>query len=299
MSIFIDKDTRVVIQGITGKEGSKIAGEMSRYGTKVCAGVTPGRGGTETDLGVPIFNSVHEALSFFPEINTSLIAVPAKFGYEAACEAVGARIPLINILTEGLPVFQVARLLRQAEDAGVQIVGPSSVGIISPGKAKLGSIGGGGLDTTTFCPGSVGVVSKSGGMTSEISRVLTMAGLGQSTALGIGGDILIGTGFAECALIFERDDETKALVIFGEIGGGYEEQLADRVLEGTVTKPIVALIAGKFGATLPSGTTLGHAGAIVNKGRGSFSGKVAILRKAGISIAGTPEEIPGLIKDML
>lgn len=219
MSILVDKNTRVLVQGITGKEGARAAREMIAYGTKVCAGVTPGKGGTQTEEGVPIFNTVADAMQQFPEINTALIAVPGKFVRVAAEESIASGIMLLNILSERVPVGDVARIIALARSARVTVVGPSSVGILSPGRGKVGSIGSSGLAAKIFTPGHVGVISKSGGMTAEISRILTEAGIGQSAAVGIGGDPLIGSEFRDIALLFEQDPETKAVVIFGELGG--------------------------------------------------------------------------------
>src|SRR3989344_7115190 len=289
MAILVDKKTVVLVQGITGKEGARATKEMIEYGTKVVAGVTPGKGGTVTEDGVPVFNSVKEATNKFPEINASLIVVPAPFVYSATSEAIESNIPLVNILTEHVPVFDVARLIALAKRKNITIIGPSSVGIISPNKGKIGSIGSSGSANKIFTQGSVGLISKSGGMTAEISRILSEKGLGQSAVVGIGGDLLIGATFVDIALLFEVDRQTEALVVFGEIGGTYEEALAEAMRAGRVTKPVVALIVGHFSEKLPQGTVLGHAGAIVNQGRGSYSSKINALKEAGAHIVETPE----------
>ncbi|MDO8473972.1 MAG: succinate--CoA ligase subunit alpha [bacterium] len=299
MSILIDENTKVLIQGITGKEGSRACKEMISYGTKVLAGVTPGKEGMNTEEGVPVFNTVREALAQFPEINTSLIVVPAKFALSAVKESIDARVPLINILTEKVPVADVAVMIAFAREVGVRVIGPSSVGIISPGKVKIGSIGSGDIASRIFIPGQVGVISKSGGMTAELSRILTDAGVGQSTVLGIGGDLLCGSDFVDIAKLFEQDRQTKAVVIFGEVGGTYEEKLADAITQRQITKPVIALIAGRFAETLPQDTVLGHAGAIVSKGRGSAASKIKALKEAGALIAQTPEDIPNLVKQVV
>lgn len=296
MSILIDKKSKVLIQGITGKEGSRAAHEMIAYGTNVVVGVTPRKGGMKTEEGVSVFNSVSLALKAYPKITATLITVPAAFVLDATLEAISNRIPLINILAEKVPVSHVAKMIRLAELHGVRIVGPSSVGIISPSKAKIGSIGTSDLVYRIFTPGPVGVISKSGGMTAEISRILTEAKLGQSTVVGIGGDPLIGSDFLDIALEFEKDNDTKAIVIFGEIGGAYEEKLAEAMKEGKIQKPVIALIAGQFSERLPQDTVLGHAGAIVSKGMGSADSKVKELMGAGALIANTPEDIPKLVK---
>lgn len=296
MSILIDKTTKVLVQGITGKEGGRAAEDMLAYGTRVIGGTSPGKGGSRDKNDLPVFNSVAEAMRAHPDISASMIAVPAPFVCDAALEAIAARIPLIVILSEKVPVMHVAEIIAHAAANGVRIAGPSSIGIISPGQAKIGSIGSAGLADRIFSPGPVGVISKSGGMTAEISRILTDEGIGQSTAIGIGGDLLIGSDFVDIALLFEQDKETKALVIFGEIGGTYEERLADAVRRRKITKPVVALIAGQFSEELSAGAILGHAGAIVMKGAGSFALKVNALQEAGVVLAETPEEVPAHIQ---
>lgn len=298
MAILIDKKARVLIQGITGKEGSRAAKEMKNYGTTIVAGVTPGKGGQRVE-GIPVFNSVALAKKAHPDISATLITVPAPFVLDAVLEAILNGISLINILAEKVPVSHVAKMIRIAELNQIRIVGPSSVGIISPKKGKIGSIGSSELVHRIFSLGPVGVISKSGGMTAEISRILTEAGLGQSTVVGIGGDLLIGSDFLDIAKEFEQDKETKALVIFGEVGGAYEEKLAAAMKEGTIRKPVIALIAGQFSEKLPQDTVLGHAGAIVSRGKGSAASKVRELRKAGAFIANTPEDIPILVKKAL
>ncbi len=299
MSILIDRRTTVLIQGITGHEGQRAAREMLSYKTRVVAGVTPGKGGQKTPDGIPVYNTVGEALRAQPTINTSLVTVPAAFAADAALEAIWHNIPLINILTEKMPVADVARCLYWAAQRHVRLVGPSSVGIITPRQAKLGAIGAAELVDRVFTPGPVGVISKSGGMTAELSRLLTANDLGQSTALGIGGDVLLGTTFLDCARLFEHDKQTKVLVIFGEVGGVYEEQLAAAMQAREITKRVVALVAGDFSRLLPHGTILGHAGAIVTPGQGSVKSKITALKKAGALIARAPEDVPRLVKKVL
>ena len=299
MSILIDQQAEILIQGITGKEGSRAAREMAQYGTKVVAGVTPGKGGQTTEEGAPVFDTIAEAVRRFPSIKATLITVPAPFVLDAVLEAISNNIPVIDILTEGVSVSAVATMKAYANHFNVQIIGPSSVGILSPGKIKIGSIGSSGLAEKLFAPGPIGVISKSGGMTAEISRILTESGLGQSTVVGIGGDMLICSDFLDIAKAFEKDPSTKAIVIFGEVGGTYEEKLAEAMKQGIITKPVVALIAGRFSESLPQDTVLGHAGAIVSKGKGSASGKIAALKEAGAKIAETPEDIPQLLKSIL
>lgn len=301
MAILINKNTKIVIQGITGHEGSRAEVGSLDYGTPVLAGVTPGKGGQTTPAGTPVYDTVQQAIHSHPDSNVSFIAVPAPFVLDAALEAIYHRLPLINILTEHVPVHHVARIIQAARAANIRVVGPSSVGIISPGKAKIGSIGSSDIAHRVFSPGPIGVISKSGGMTAEISRILTDAGYGQSTAVGIGGDVLLGSDFLDLARLFEADRQTKAIVIFGEVGGVYEERLADAIATKEITKPIVALIAGDFGKRLklPSGTVLGHAGAIVSGTSGSAASKKKVLQKAGAHIAPTPEDIPKLLKKVL
>lgn len=298
MSLLVNNQTKVLVQGITGKEGARATKEMLAYGTHVLAGVTPGKGGQIVE-GVPVFNSVAEAIKQFPGINTALVTVPAPFVLDAVLESIHAKIPLINILSEKVPVQDVAAMVAFARQYGVQIIGPSSVGILVPKVGKIGSIGGADLIHDIFTPGPVGLISKSGGMTAEISYTLTKAGLGQSTVVGIGGDVLIGSDFVDIALQLEHDPETKVIVVFGEVGGTYEEQLATAMKDGRITKPVVALIAGKFAEHLPQDTVLGHAGAIVSRGRGTASGKIKALQDAGALIAEIVDDLPALIKKAL
>ncbi|PIR87504.1 MAG: succinate--CoA ligase subunit alpha [Candidatus Harrisonbacteria bacterium CG10_big_fil_rev_8_21_14_0_10_49_15] len=294
MSILVNEKTKVLIQGITGHEGSRAAKEMLAYGTQVVAGVTPGKGGQRVE-GVPVYNTVAQAVDKHPEINTSLIVVPAFAVLDAALEAMLNGIQLVNILTELVPPRECAEIYAWSRRTGSRVIGPASVGIISPGKGKIGSIGSGGV-SSIFKPGPIGVVSKSGGMTSEIAVILSRAGLGQSTALGIGGEQIIGSDFVDIMELFEADKQTKAIVMFGEVGGSYEERVAEYVLAGKLTKPIVAVIGGKFTNKLPQGTVLGHAGAIVGKGKGSYESKTKAMKRAGIRLANTLEEIPEIIK---
>lgn len=294
MAILINKNTRVLVQGITGNEGSRACKEMLDYGTQVVAGVTPGKGGQVVE-GVPVYNTVFEASATHPDINASLITVPAAFVKDAALEAIDARIPLIDILTEHVPTSDAAYIVAAARRAGVRVVGPSSVGIMSPGMAKIGSIGSGDVKKV-FTPGPIGVISKSGGMTAEISATLSRAKLGQSTVVGIGGDAIIGSDFVDLLELFEKDPATKAVVLFGEVGGTYEELAAEFVRKKKFTKPLVALVAGKFTENLPQGTVLGHAGAIVSKGRGSYASKVKALTEAGVMVADILDEAPEMLE---
>ncbi len=297
MSILIDKKTRAILQGITGREGSRACREMRAYGTKVLAGVTPGKGGQSVD-GVPVYDTVGEAVACHKGINATLIAVPGPFVRDAAIEAITAGIPLIVILTEHVPVQDSAFLTRYARYRKVRIVGPSSVGIISPGKGKIGSIGSGGT-ADVFSKGPIGLISKSGGMIAEIASILTNAGLGQSTAVGIGGDMVIGSDFADLLELFETDSATRAVVLFGEIGGTYEERAASLIRSKKIRKPVVAVVAGKFSRFLPPESVLGHAGAIVARGKGGYHSKINAFRRAGVRIAYDIDDIPELVRRAL
>ncbi len=293
MAILIDQNTHVVVQGITGKEGLRAAKEMRSYGTSVLAGVRPGKGGTSAE-GVPVFDTVDVARRAHPSLNTSLITVPAKAVRAAAIEAIEAAIPLIVILAEHVPVQDSAIIVERARQAGVRVVGPSSVGIISPGKGKIGAIGSSNI-AWVFTEGRIGLISKSGGMTAEIANTLSRSNIGISTAIGIGGDQIIATTFADLLELFEEDAETDAIVLFGEIGGSYEEEAAECVKARRCTKPVIAVVAGKFTEELPGETSLGHAGAIVSRGRGSHASKIQALEEAGVLIADRLEEIPLLL----
>lgn len=295
MAILIDEHTICVVQGLTGKEGQRAAEWMKAAGTKIIAGVTPGKGGQEVD-GVPIYNSVKEALASHPNINASAIYVPAKFVKSAALEAIEAKIPLVHVIAENVPVRDTAEILASAQRAHVRVVGPSSIGIISPGKGKIGSIGG---EKNEQClAGSVGVISKSGGMSSEICTVLTRKKIGQSTVVGIGGDVLIGSTFADLLPLFEKDPQTKAVVIIGELGGTYEEQAAEVLKKKKFTKPLIAFISGLFAETLPQGVSFGHAGAIVDSKIGTRKGKIEALKAAGAQVVNSPEEIVNILASM-
>lgn len=297
MAILVHTKTVAIIQGITGREGMRALEGMRAYGTKVVAGVTPGKGG-QNAKGVPVYNTVREAVRRHPAINASLIVVPPAAVKNAALEAIYQRISLVVILTEHVPVRDTAFVLAFARKRSVRVVGPSSIGIISPGKGKIGSIGGSD-PKQIFQPGPIGVISKSGGMTAEIAVTLWRHKLGQSTVLGIGGDYIIGSDFVDIVKLFGTDPKTRALVIFGEVGGTYEEQLAEFLQKEKFKKPIIALVAGKFTAALPVGTTLGHAGAIVMKGRGGYDSKVRMLEQAGVVVARTLDDVPLLLKKQL
>lgn len=293
MSILINKDTQCLIQGITGLEGQKVSAWMRASGTNVIAGVTPGKGGQGID-GVPVFNSVAEAIAKFPSINLTTIYAPARFVRSAAQEAIEVKIPIVHIIAENVPVRDTAELIALAHQHRVMLIGPSSIGLISPGKAKVGSIGGEKNDQ--FIGGPIGLISKSGGMCSEVSLLLRRNGIGQSTVIGIGGDRLVGTTFADLLPLFEEDTETKAVVLIGELGGTYEEEAAAVLEKKQCTKPLIALITGLFAETLPQGVSFGHAGAIVDKYIGTRAGKIAALTQAGAIVVSTPDELLEKVK---
>jgi len=290
MGILVDENTRVIVQGITGKEGSFHTKLMLQYGTKVVAGVTPGKGGSTVE-GVPVYDTMAEAVKEHPEANTSIIFVPAKFASDAVYEAVDGGMKVIVVITEHIPVHDAMAFVNYAKEKGSVIIGPNCPGIINPGKTKVGIMPG-----HVFTPGPVGVMSRSGTLTYEISYFLTKAGLGQSTVIGVGGDPVTGLTFPEVIEMFERDPQTKAVVMIGEIGGDAEERVARMVKEGRIKKPVVAFVAGR---TAPEGKRMGHAGAIIMLGTGAYKDKVAALEDAGIRVARTPYEVPKLVKEAL
>ncbi|MGC9210179.1 MAG: succinate--CoA ligase subunit alpha [Acidilobus sp.] len=290
MGILVDENTRVIVQGITGKEGSFHTKLMLEYGTKIVAGVTPGKGGTTVE-GVPVYDTMMEAVKEHPEANTSIIFVPARFASDAVFEAIDAGMKVIVVITEHIPVHDAMRFVNYAKEKGAVIIGPNCPGIITPGKTKVGIMPG-----HIFTPGPVGVMSRSGTLTYEISYFLTKAGLGQSTVIGVGGDPITGLTFPEVAEMFEKDPQTKVIVMIGEIGGDAEERVAMMVKQGKIKKPIVAFVAGR---TAPEGKRMGHAGAIIMLGTGAYKDKVAALEDAGIRVARTPYEVPKLVQEAL
>ena len=296
MAILVNRDTRVLIQGITGKSGVQVTSELLDYGTRVVAGVTPGKGGQEVDT-VPVFNSVAEALGAVGSVDAAMVYVPPLLVLEAALEAIENSIPLVHIFAEKVPIFDVAKILSAVRKKSVRVLGPASVGAISPGEGKVGSIGGPNPDAV-FSKGQVGIISKSGGMCSELAMLVSNAGFGQSTVVGIGGDLLAGTSFSDLLLEFESDFATKAVVAFGEVGGSAEIEAAKLVKEGKFTKPFIIFLAGKFAESLPKDTALGHAGAIVGL-EATMADKVKFLKSAGVIVAENFEDIPSLIKKAL
>jgi len=289
VSIFIDRQTSVVVQGITGRDGSFHAKQMLEYGTAVVAGVTPGKGGQRFEQRVPIFNTVRDAVAS-TGANTSVIYVPPPFAADAIMEAADAGVSLIVAITEGVPVLDMTRVVPFVAERGVRLLGPNCPGLISPGKSKVGIIPG------RIClPGSVGVVSRSGTLTYEIVNQLTRAGLGQSTCVGIGGDPINGTGFIECLTAFEADPETTVVCMMGEIGG-VDEQHAARFVQDRMTKPVVGFIAGQ---TAPPGRRMGHAGAIISGSSGTAAEKLAAFEAAGMGIARRPIDFVDLVRARL
>ena len=296
MSILVNKETRILIQGITGRSGVPVTSELLDYGVKVVSGVTPGKGGQEVDT-VPVFNSVREAIEEVGPIDVSMVYVPPLLTKDAAMEAIEAEVPLVHIFVEKVPVFDVAQILARAKEKNVQVLGPASVGAISPGEGKIGSIGGANPDKV-FSKGPVGVISKSGGMCSELAMLITESGFGQSTVVGIGGDLLVGITFGDLLKEFESDTSTKAVVAFGEVGGSAEVEVAKLIREGEFTKPFIIYLAGKFAEKLPKDTSLGHAGAIVGL-EATMEEKTKILKDSGAIVAKHFEDIPRLIKQKI
>ena len=288
MSILVDKNTRLLVQGITGKEGTFHMLQMREYGTNVVAGVTPGKGGT-THEGVPVFNTVADAAEA-TGANVSVIYVPPAFAADAIMEAANAGLPLVVCITEGIPVADMVKANEYLNSRDTRLIGPNCPGIISPGKCKVGIMPG-----HIHKEGRIGVVSRSGTLTYEAVGQLTALGLGQSTAIGIGGDPIVGTTHTDALRLFEADDETDAIVMIGEIGGTAEEDAAS-FAKANVNKPIVAFIAGQ---TAPPGRRMGHAGAIISGGKGTAAEKMKALEEAGIRVVNSPADIGKAIVDVL
>jgi len=288
LSVLVDKNTRLVVQGITGKEGSFHTKQMVEYGTNVVGGVTPGKGGTKHE-GIPVFNSVAEAVRE-AGANASIIYVPPPFAADAIMEAADAGLPLVVCITEGIPALDMVKVKRFLDDKETRLVGPNCPGVISPGKCKVGIMPG-----HIHKEGRVGVVSRSGTLTYEAVGQLTALGLGQSTAIGVGGDPIVGTTHRDALALFEADPETDGIVMIGEIGGTAEEDAAEFARD-SVTKPIVAFIAGQ---TAPPGRRMGHAGAIIAGGKGTAGEKMKALESAGIRVVHSPADIGAAMKDAL
>ncbi len=288
MSIYVDDSTRVVVAGMTGREGSFHTQQMLEYGTNVVAGVTPGKAGSE-HLGLPVFDTVRDAVSA-TDANSAVIFVPAPFAADSVIECADAGIPFITLITEGVPAHDMVRVnAKLKRESRSLLLGGNCAGIISPGKCKIGIMPG-----NIFQPGPVGLVSRSGTLTYEIVWELTRAGLGQTTCVGIGGDPVPGLRFVDVLGAFENDPETEAVVLVGEIGGSDEEAAAEFIR--TMSKPVVAFISGR---TAPPGKRMGHAGAIISQGRGTPESKVAALQSAGVPVADRTSEVPGLVQEAL
>lgn len=285
MSIFIDKSTKLVVQGITGRDGSFHAKQMIEYGTQVVAGVTPGKGGQTFEGTAPIFDTVHDAVQA-TGANTSVIYVPPMYAADAIMEAAAAGVQFIVCITEGVPVLDMTRVYPFVKEHGARLLGPNCPGLITPGESKVGIIPG-----RICAPGPVGVVSRSGTLTYEVVNALTKAGIGQSTCVGIGGDPINGTNFIDCLAAFEKDPNTKAVAMMGEIGGTDEQEAADFV-KHHMTKPVVGFIAGQ---TAPPGRRMGHAGAIISGSAGTAAEKIDAFKAAGMGVAQRPVDFVELI----
>ncbi|MFW6052936.1 MAG: succinate--CoA ligase subunit alpha [Desulfosalsimonas sp.] len=297
MPILANENTRVIVQGITGREASAFTKDMMDYGTQVVAGVTPGKKG-QSVYGVPVYDTVRQALRQH-SAEVSIISVPPALVKGAALEAIENEIKLIVIVSERVPRRDTIEILEMADEKKARIIGPNTLGLISPGHIKLGMAGGPVDDLVkAYKPGKVGIASRSGGMTTEVANLLTNNGIGQSTCVGIGGDPVVGSNFIDLIPLFDSDPDTKAVVLFSEPGGVIEERLADYVMENKVKLPIVAFIAGKFVDEMP-GVRFGHAATIVEGDRGSARGKIMRLREAGIHVADSFSDISRILKDYL
>ncbi len=288
MSILINKDTRLIVQGITGRDGSFHATKMKEYGTNVVGGTSPGKAGEEV-AGIPVFNTVRDAVEA-TNANTSVIFVPAAFAKDAMLEAADAGIKLIICITEGVPTLDVVEAYRYIQIKGAQLIGPNCPGLISPGESMVGI-----MPTNIFKKGHTGVISRSGTLTYQVVAALTAEGLGQSSAIGVGGDPIVGLYFQELLEMFQNDPETDSIAIIGEIGGDAEERAAEYIKQ-YVTKPVVAFISGR---EAPKGKQMGHAGAIISSSSGTAAEKVAAFEAAGIPVARETHEIPILLKQKL
>lgn len=296
MAILIDEKKKVIIQGITGREGMARTKLMMGYGTNVIAGVTPGKGGGEV-LQVPVYDTVAECVENFGEIDASVIFVPAPLVKNAALEAFDHGIQLVVIIPDRVPIWDVLEIARKAKETNARFVGPNTLGLLSPGKAVLGMIGGRAETAREwFKPGNVGVASRSGGITSSIAYYLSRSGVGLSSIVHVGGDAIVGTPHPDVMKLFEADPETKGVVMFGEIGTSQEEQVADLIENGEFTKPLIAYIGGK---AAKEGTRFSHAGAIIEGGRGTYAGKVKRLKEVGAHIVDAFNDIPIVTKEVL
>lgn len=287
MAIIVDEKTKVLVQGITGNQGAFHTRQMLDYGTRVVAGVSPGKGG-EVIHGVPVYDTAQEAVDSHGA-NASVIFVPAPFAADAAFENMDAGLETVVIITEHIPVHDAMEIMAFASTRGVTVIGPNTYGICSPGKCKIGI-----PPNNIFHPGSIGVVARSGTLSYEIVSAISQKGLGQSTVVGMGGDRVVGLGFTDVLKRFEKDEATQAVVLVGEIGGMAEEEAAEYIK--TMSKPVVAFIAGR---SAPPGKRMGHAGAIIERGRGTFDSKVKALESAGAAVAETPQQVADLVAQLL
>lgn len=289
MGILVDAGTRAIVQGMTGRQGSNQTKLMLDYGTRIVAGVVPGKGGTAVN-GCPVFNTVNEAVDAFSP-NASIIFVPAPFAQDAALEAIAAKIKTVVIITEHLPVRDAINVMAKATQSRVTVIGPNTPGVITPGECKLGI-----MPADVFTPGSIGLVSRSGTLTYEIAAGLTAHGFGQSTCVGSGGDPVVGLNFIEALELFKADPKTRAVVLIGEIGGNMEELTAHYIAETRYPKPIVAYVAGKLA---PPGKRMGHAGAIITGNLGTAQSKINAFQSVGVKVAEKPSEVAILLERIL
>jgi succinyl-CoA synthetase alpha subunit len=296
MSILIDQTKRVLVQGLTGREGRARARLMKEYGTQLVAGVTPGKGGMEVD-GVPVFDTVREAWEQTEPIDLSVLFIPAPMVKNAALEAIDAGVKLLVIVPDRVPIYDVLVIADAAKSAGARFVGPNTLGILSPGKAVAGMIGGRAAAAREwFQPGPVGITSRSGGITSSMAYYLNQEGIGATSLVHVGGDAVVGLPHPEVVKLYQADPDTQAIVMFGEIGGRQEERVADLIESGEVSKPVIAFIGGK---AAKSGTRFSHAGAIIEGGRGTYEGKVTRLRAVGATVVERFGDLPQVTKSIL
>jgi succinyl-CoA synthetase alpha subunit len=288
LSILIDKNTRLAVQGITGKEGTFHTQQCKAYGTQVVAGITPGKGGSFHE-GIPVFNTVEEAVEK-EGVNATVIFVPPPYAADAIMEAATANVPLIVCITEGIPTMDMVHTMALVSKSDSRLIGPNCPGIISPGKCKIGIMPG-----KIFKEGSVGVISRSGTLTYEAVHQLSGRGIGQSTCIGIGGDPIIGTSFIDALTLFNQDSDTKAIVMVGEIGGTAEEEAAQYIKEN-MKKPVIGFIAGQ---TAPPGRRMGHAGAIISGGKGTAAEKMVLMQKCGIHVVSSPADIGEAVANLV
>lgn len=289
MTILVDKSTRIVVQGITGREGQFHTNAMVEYGSQVLAGTSPGKGGQEIEK-IPVFDNVIEAKEAFPKLNASIIFVPARFAADAVMEALDAQLKVITVITEHIPVHDEMRFIELARRQGSYVIGPNTPGIITPGQCKLGI-----MPAHVFKPGNIGLISRSGTLTYEVAASLSGAGYGQSTAIGLGGDPIVGMTFVDALKLFEEDKGTVATVLIGEIGGSAEEEAAAYISDH-VTKPVLAYIAGR---TAPKGKRMGHAGAIISGKTGTAESKMHALREAGVTVIDRPIDVDEALQKIL